>query len=116
MGTFIKCWLNGCKGQGRCSYRKGVVDSYAEKVEAETAAKNVAGLKAIVEDIEIKYSRIARTSDGEMANDGITSLEWKWQFESDKIEIKVEDGWVTLEGELTWNYKKEAAKNEIIHT
>ena len=51
MGTFIKCWLNGCKGQGRCSYRKGVVDSQAEKVEAETAAKNVAGLKAIVEGI-----------------------------------------------------------------
>ena len=93
----------------------GIVDSYAKKLEAETAAKNVAGVKAVVETIEIKFARIGTKSDVEIAADVITALKWNWQFASDKIKIKVENAWVTLEGELTWNYQREAAKNAIIH-
>lgn len=93
----------------------GIVDSYAKKLEAETAAKNVAGVKAVVETIEIKFARIGTKSDAEIAADVITALKWNWQFASDKIKIKVENAWVTLEGELTWNYQREAAKNAIIH-
>jgi osmotically-inducible protein OsmY len=92
----------------------GVIDSYAKKIEAETAAKNVAGVKVVVETIDIQFAGIGKKLDSEIAIDVLAALKWNWQFSSDKIK-KVEEGWVTLEGELSWNYQRDAAKNAIIY-
>jgi osmotically-inducible protein OsmY len=92
----------------------GVVDSYSKKLEAEEAAKNVAGVKAVVEKIEIKFSSSwGKKDDNEIANEVINAYKWNWQIPNDKVKVKVEDGWITLEGELQWNYQKEAAKDVI---
>jgi osmotically-inducible protein OsmY len=92
----------------------GVVDSYSKKMEAEAAAKNVAGVKAVVEKIEIKYSTTwSKKDDNEIANEVLNAFKWNWQVPSDKLKVKVEKGWVTLEGELNWNYQREAAKDAI---
>lgn len=92
----------------------GTVDSYSKKTEAETAAKNVSGVKAVVENIDVKFkSSSGHKEDGEIAKEVLNSLKWNWQFDSDEIKVKVEKGWVTLEGALTWNYQREAAKNSI---
>jgi|ERR1019366_1198540 osmotically-inducible protein OsmY len=93
----------------------GVVDIYAKKLEAETAAKNVAGVKAVVEKIEIKFSSSWNRSDAEIANEVLTILKSNWVIPSEKIKVKVEDGWITMEGELGWNYQKEAARRAINH-
>jgi len=91
----------------------GTVDSYAKKLEAENAAKNVAGVKALVEKIEIKLGSSAKNSDTEIAKDVLDSFKWNWEIPNDKVKVKVEKGWVTLEGELEWNYQKEAAKRSV---
>jgi len=92
----------------------GTVDSYSKKTEAENAAKNVAGVKAVVENIEIKISHShAKKDDGEIAREVINAFKWHWQIPSDKIKVKVEIRQVTLEGELEWNYQKEAAVNAV---
>ncbi|MFZ1040861.1 MAG: BON domain-containing protein [Anaerolineales bacterium] len=91
----------------------GVVDSYSKKLEAENAAKNVAGVKAVVEKIEIKFSSAWNKSNADIANEVITALKSNWVVPKDKVKIKVEDGWITLDGELPWNYQREAAKNAI---
>ena len=91
----------------------GVVDSYAKKLEAEDATKNVAGVKAVVEKIEIRFSSKGQKPNGEIATEVLKALKDNWKVPSEKIKIKVEDGLVTLEGELTWNYQKEAAGNSI---
>jgi osmotically-inducible protein OsmY len=92
----------------------GIVDSYSKKTEAEDAAKNVAGVKAVVEKIEIKFnSRWAKKDDNEIATEVVNALKWNWQIPKDKIKAKVEKGWVTLEGELEWNYQKEAAQGAV---
>ncbi len=92
----------------------GVVDSYSKKMEAEAAAKNVVGVKAVVEKIEIKYSNTwSKKDDNEVANEVLNAFKWNWQVPNDKIKIKVEKGWVTLEGELNWNYQREAAKDAV---
>ena len=93
----------------------GTVDSYVKKLEAENAAKNVVGVKAIVEKIEIRFSNSWSKSDNEIAVEVLNALKWNWQVPSDKIRVKVEDGWITLEGELTRNYQSEAAKKAIHH-
>ena len=93
----------------------GIVDSYAKKLEAESAAKNVTGVRAVAEEIEIKFSSSYSKNDTEIANEVLNAWKWNWEIPNDKIKVKVEKGWVTLEGELTWNYQKEAAKRVIIH-
>ncbi|MEO8763033.1 MAG: BON domain-containing protein [Ginsengibacter sp.] len=92
----------------------GVVDSYTKKAEAEDAAKNVAGVKAVVEKIEVKFSNSwAKKDDNEIAGEVLNAFKWNWQIPNDKVKVKVEDGWVTLEGELQWNYQKDAAKGAV---
>jgi len=91
----------------------GIVDSYAKKSEAETAAKNILGVKAIVEKIEIKIGLSGTKNDNEIAVDVIHAFKWNWEVPSDRIKVKVEHGWITLEGEVQWNYQKEAAKKSV---
>ncbi|MBC7412778.1 MAG: BON domain-containing protein [Bacteroidia bacterium] len=92
----------------------GSVDSYAKKIEAETVTKHVAGVKAIVEKIELKFADdCAKKDDNEIAIDVLNAIKWNWEIPKDKIKVKVENGWITLDGELAWNFQKEAAKNLI---
>lgn len=93
----------------------GVVDSYAKKMEAENAAKKVIGVKALVEKIEVKFPSTWIKTNVEIANEALTSLKSNWSVPPDKVTVKVEDGWVTLEGELPWNYQKEAAKSAVVY-
>ena len=92
----------------------GTVDAYYKKIEAENAAKNVDGVKAVVEEIEIKYSSNAM-SDEDIANNVLKALIDNWNVPHEKIQVKVEKGWVTLEGQVTWNYQKEAANKSVGH-
>jgi osmotically-inducible protein OsmY len=93
----------------------GVVDSYAKKTEAEDAAKNVAGVTALVEKIEVKYPSSYSKTNAEIANEVLSALKGCWDVPKDKVKVKVEAGWVTLSGELNWNYQKEAAKDAIVN-
>lgn len=92
----------------------GTVDSYVKKIEAEDATKNVAGVKAVVEKIEVKLSSLMNIrDDNEIASEVINAFKCHWEIPSDKIKVKVEDGWVTLEGTLIWNYQKEASQKAV---
>lgn len=92
----------------------GTVDAYYKKIEAETAAKNVDGVKAVVQEIDVKYSNSAK-SDTDIANDVIKALTDNWTVPNEKVQVKVENGWVTLDGKVTWNYQKEAANKAITY-
>jgi osmotically-inducible protein OsmY len=91
----------------------GVVDSYAKKMEAENAAKKVIGVKALVENIEVEFPSSWTKTNTEIANEVLTALKSNWSVPQDKVTVKVEDGWVTLDGELAWNYQKDAAKSAV---
>ncbi len=93
----------------------GTVDSYTKKMEAEKAAKRVTGVKAIAEEIEIKFFSSSIKNDTEIARTIADSLRWHSSVPEDKIKVKVEGGWVTLEGEVDWDYQKGAAENAIIN-
>lgn len=92
----------------------GTVDSYRKKTEAEEAARNVAGVKVVVEKIEIKFANDSfKKDDNDIATDVLTAYQWNVEVPRDKVKVKVEKGWVTLEGELEWNFQKEAAKAAV---
>lgn len=92
---------------------RGTVDGYYKKMEAETAAKSVAGVNAVVEEITVKYPTAFSKTNNEIAAEVVKSLKENWSVPSGKVNAIVEDGWVILEGELAWNYQKEAAINAI---
>ncbi len=92
----------------------GTVDNYLKKTEAETAAKNVAGVKAVVEKIEVIYNSFwIKKTNQEIATEVISALRLNWNVPNDTVHVKVEDGWVTLDGDLAWNYQRESAKNAV---
>ena len=93
----------------------GIVDSYAKKMEAEAAAKNVAGVKAVVEKITIEYGGASTHTDNDVAREIMAAFKWNWEVPSDLVKVSVENGWVTLEGTTEWNYQKEAAQKAIRH-
>ncbi|WP_199119167.1 BON domain-containing protein [Pedobacter sp. ASV28] len=91
----------------------GTVDNYVKKTEAETAAKKVAGVKAVVEEIEVKFANKDIKDDSDIAGEVLNALRWNWQVPDEKIKVKVEKGWVTLEGDLDWYYQKNAVKKAV---
>jgi len=93
----------------------GTVSCYAKKAEAEEAAKKTEGVKAVVEHIEIRYNSLGSNTDTEIAQQVLNAFKWNTEIPHDKVTVKVEAGWVTLEGEVAWNYQKEAAKKAVIN-
>jgi len=91
----------------------GTVDTFAKKEEAEKATKKVVGVKAVVEEIQVKSFNTTKKSDAEIATEVLSVLKYSWQIPKDKVQVKVENGWVTLFGELDWHFQKEAAKTLI---
>ena len=88
----------------------GFVSNYAKKLEAETAAKSTRGVKAVVVEIEIQLqSDSLKINDNEIAVEIVTSLNRHPDVPDERLKVKVEKGWVTLEGELQWQYQRIAA-------
>lgn len=92
----------------------GIVDNYYKKNEAENAVKKVNGVKAIVEKIEIKTPDSKKINDNYIAEKIIMAFKSNFSIPDERIKLKVEKGWVTLEGNVNWNYQKEAARNTVI--
>lgn len=93
----------------------GNVDSYLKKLEAEKQAKKVVGVKAIAEDIQVGVSPSYKRSDTEIAEAAVNAIKWHTSINEQSIKVKVEDGVITLEGEVDWGYQRESAKNAVVN-
>jgi osmotically-inducible protein OsmY len=91
----------------------GHVGSYAEKCIAERTAGRVTGVRAIAEQLEIRYSSGAGHSDEEIAQQAIDIIAWDLSVPRDRVKIQIEKGWVTLRGDVDWNFQKQAAEADI---
>ena len=91
----------------------GHVDSYAKKHAAETAARRVKGVRAVAEEIEVRLPFETKRSDEEIAAAAIERLSWNVSVPKDSVQVKVEQGWVTLTGQVDWWYQKDAAEHDI---
>ena len=91
----------------------GEVDSYYKKKEAQDAAKNVAGVRAVVDDIEVVIDKTGHMSDTIIATDVVKALKDNWLVPDDKITVTVDNGWITLEGTVRWDFQRAAAENTI---
>lgn len=93
----------------------GTVANYSQKLAAERAAKKVTGVRGIAEDIQIGVSPVFRKNDTEIAESVLNALKWHSAVPEEKVKVKVEDGIVTLEGEVEWEYQRSSAKDAVDH-
>jgi osmotically-inducible protein OsmY len=91
----------------------GHVASYAEKVDAERIVQCVKGVRGIAQEIEVRYPDANTTADDEIAKRALNIIAWDTTIPNDKMKIKVENGWMTLSGEVEWNYQKTAAADAV---
>jgi osmotically-inducible protein OsmY len=91
----------------------GHVESFAQKHAAEAAVRRVKGVKAIAEEIEVRLPYETKRSDEEIAGAAIGRFEWDVSIPRDTIKVTVDNGWVTLTGEVDWHYQKDAASMDV---
>ena len=91
----------------------GYATSYGEKWDAVRAAKRVAGVKAIADDIEVKLPSSLRRTDGDIAAAAATQINWSTTIPEGTAKVTVREGWITLEGAVEWQYQKNAAENVV---
>ena len=91
----------------------GFTHSYTDRLGAEAAAKRVAGVLAVANDIEVRLPAIDQRPDPDIARDAVASLKSELPISHDKIKVIVKDGWITLEGAVEWQYQKSTAENAV---
>lgn len=91
----------------------GFVDTYLKKTTAESAASRVTGVKAVAQKIEVRLSAVGKKTDTEIAKAVLDAFSWNSSIPENKIKVKVENGWVYLDGEVEWQYQKDAARYAI---
>ena len=91
----------------------GTVATYAEKVTAERAAKRVSGVRVVANDIEVRLIGSMKRTDTDIAQAVLRALEWDIAVPHEKIKARVDNGWVTLDGEVALQFQRAAAENAV---
>lgn len=91
----------------------GDVHTYTQKYAAEKAVHRVAGVKALADEIQVHLLPEHRRSDTEIAHAALNSLAWNVAVPEDRVQIDVRDGWLTLRGQVDWDYQRRAADGSV---
>ena len=91
----------------------GFVHSYLDKWRAERVASRVKGVKAVANDLEVRLPSSSNRPDPELARAAVDALTWNIAVPKDRVKVRVEKGWVTLEGDVDSYYQREAAERAV---
>ena len=91
----------------------GEINTFAQKYAAERAAKRVGGVRAVAEELKVKLPTTNERSDTQLAHAAVNALRWDIEVPDDRVTVRVEDGWIALEGTVEWQYQKTAAERAV---
>jgi len=91
----------------------GHLDTFAEKEAAIRSLRRISGVKAIAVEVDVKPSGEHKRSDTDIANSVEVALKWHTSIPADAIRPTVEHGWVTLEGEVEWDFQRRSAEKAV---
>jgi osmotically-inducible protein OsmY len=91
----------------------GHVGSFVEKWEAERAAQRVSGVKGLAVELSVNLPGSSARNDADIARSARNVLEWTTYWPQDEIKVMVENGWITLTGEVDWEYQRQAAAGSV---
>ncbi|HLJ58593.1 MAG TPA: BON domain-containing protein [bacterium] len=93
----------------------GYVDSYAERLSAEDAARKLWDVKGVVDEIEVRLHPSYERADAEIVRAVENALAWNIRVPTDRIKVTAEHGWVTLKGQVDWHFQRLAAWETVRH-
>jgi len=93
----------------------GTVDSYGKKWAADRAARRVWGVKEVIEEIKVTLAGSYKRPDKDIAESATKVLDWNLWIPSDRVKVMVQDGRITLSGDVDWYYQKERAEDAVRH-
>lgn len=96
-----------------CVTLMGIVEFWAEKFAAERAVQRVFGVKALANRIEVKLPTTYERADADLARASVEALQWHVFVPRDRIQVSAEKGWITLKGEVDWQYQKTASDDAV---
>ena len=91
----------------------GTVDTFTQKLAAVQAAERVSGVRGVANEIEVRPTSYHQRTDTEIVQAALLALKWSWIGVLKSVRVRVEHGWVTLEGTLTWDYQRQAAHDAV---
>jgi osmotically-inducible protein OsmY len=91
----------------------GHVERFAEKQAAQSAVLRVKGVKAVAEEIEVKLPFDVKRGDDDIASAAVERLAWDSTLPRGAVKVTVQDGWVTLTGEVDWHFEHDAAAQDV---
>jgi osmotically-inducible protein OsmY len=91
----------------------GFVRSFSQKWEAERTVKRVSGVTGVANDIEVRLPIFNKRPDPEIARDAVAAIQSELPYSSEHVRVAVEDGWLTLEGQVEWNYSRQRAEAAV---
>lgn len=91
----------------------GTVDSFRKKILVEEAAQKVAGVKVVASDVIVQIPGSEQKSDTQLAEIVKSALRWNTAVNEDRVEVKVDDGWVYLTGQVDWQFEKDSASRSV---
>jgi len=91
----------------------GHLDTYAEKYAVERAVQRVHGVKGIAVEVDVKLDAGHKRSDSDIAVAAESAFKWHALVPDDRIQVKVEKGWITLMGEVNWDYQRREAEKAV---
>jgi osmotically-inducible protein OsmY len=91
----------------------GHVRTYVEKLKAEQVVRHVRGVRAIAEELEVRPLHTHTHADDEIAKRAVDMLSWDVLVPSEAVQAKVQQGWVTLSGEVDWQYQRTATEDDV---
>jgi len=93
----------------------GTVDSFAEKWAAEKAVKRLPGVRALAIELKVELPGSSERTDADIAGAAESALKWNALVPHDRIKVTVENGHLTLEGEVEWQFQRSAAERAVLH-
>ena len=91
----------------------GFVDSYAQKYAAARAAERVHGVRAVADDLSVKLPKSFVRSDTDIAHAAVSALKWDVEVPDTRVQVLVDDGWVSLDGAVDWQFQRTAAEKAV---
>jgi osmotically-inducible protein OsmY len=93
----------------------GQVGSYADKLGCERAAQRIAGVTALANQLEVNLPVTSQRGDVDIAHSAVNILLWYLPLTKDSLKVMVEDAWITLSGQVDWQYQRRAAADAVLH-
>jgi osmotically-inducible protein OsmY len=91
----------------------GHVPTFAQKLAAEQAVKRVKGVRAVAQEIEVRLPTEHKMDDADIAKRAVSSLGWQVSVPDNRLQVLVQNGWITLRGEVDWQFQRKAAENAV---